>query len=149
MKVVRSVTVRVPPERAFAAFWQEIGTWWPLGEGYAFAGDRWGDMVIEGREGGRVYERARDGEMFHIGSVTAFEPPSRIVFTWGEATEEWEAPTEIEVRFTAQGAATRVDLEHRGFERIGPAAGPTIAQYEQGWPVVLDRFVVHGGKEAS
>jgi uncharacterized protein YndB with AHSA1/START domain len=149
MKVVRSVTVRVPPERAFAAFWGEIGTWWPLGEGFAFAGDRWEDMVIEGREGGRVYERARDGEVFHIGSVTAFEPPSRIVLTWGEATAEWAAPTEIEVRFTPQGDGTRVELEHRGFERIGPDAEPTAAQYEEGWAVVLGRFADHGGKEAS
>jgi uncharacterized protein YndB with AHSA1/START domain len=149
MRVVRSVTVRVAPERAFAAFWQEIGAWWPLGEGFAFAGERWQDMVIEGRQGGRVYERARDGEVFHIGSVRVYEPPSRIVFTWGEATEEWDAPTEVEVRFTSEGGGTRVDLEHRAFERIGPEAEPTAKQYESGWAFVLERFVRHAGREAS
>jgi uncharacterized protein YndB with AHSA1/START domain len=149
MKVNRSVSVGVPPARAFAIFTEEIGTWWPLGEGYAFAGDRWQDMVIESREGGRVYERARDGEVFHIGSVTAYEPPSRIVFTWGEATQEWAAPTEVEVRFTEEDGGTRIDLEHRAFERVGPAAQETAKNYERGWPMVLDRFARHAGREAS
>jgi uncharacterized protein YndB with AHSA1/START domain len=149
MNVRRSVTVGVPPERAFAAFTEEIGRWWPLADGMAFAGDRWQDMVIEGREGGRVYERARDGEVFHIGSVRVFDPPSRIVFTWGEATQEWEAPTEVEVRFTSEGGGTRVDLEHRGFQAIGPEAEPTAKQYESGWAFVLERFARHAGREAS
>lgn len=148
MKVNRSVSVGVSPERAFAVFTGEIGTWWPLGEGFAFAGDRWQDMVIEGRQGGGVYERARDGEVFHIGSVTVYEPPERIVFTWGEATEEWAAPTEVEVRFTEEGDGTRVDLEHRAFERIGPDAEATWKQYETGWAAVLDRFTRHAGREA-
>lgn len=149
MKVNRSVTVAVPPERAFAVFTQEIGRWWPLADGFAFAGDRWQDMVIEGREGGRVYELARDGEVFHIGSVRVYEPPTRIVFTWGEATEEWAASTEVEVRFTGEGAGTRVDLEHRGFEAIGPEADPTTKQYERGWTFVLERFGRHAGRETS
>jgi uncharacterized protein YndB with AHSA1/START domain len=105
-------------------------------------------MVIEGREGGRVYERARDGEVFHIGSVTVYEPPERIVFTWGEATEEWAAPTEVEVRFTEEGDGTRVDLEHRAFERIGPDAEATAKQYESGWVAVLERFTRHAEREA-
>lgn len=149
MKVNRSVSVSVPPERAFVAFTEEIGAWWPLADGFAFAGERWQDMIIEGRQGGRVYERARDGEEFPIGSVTVFEPPSRIVFTWGEATEEWAAPTEVEVRFTGEGGGTRVELEHRAFEGIGPDAEATAKEYEGGWAFVLERFARHAGKEAS
>ncbi|MGH2545995.1 MAG: SRPBCC domain-containing protein [Actinomycetota bacterium] len=149
MKVNRSVSVGVAPEMAFAIFTEQIGMWWPLGEGYAFAGDRWQDLVIESREGGRVYERARDGEVFHIGSVTVFEPPERIVITWGEATKEWAAPTEVEVRFTEEAGGTRVDLEHRAFERVGPGAEESAKDYERGWPMVLDRFVRHAGRKAS
>jgi uncharacterized protein YndB with AHSA1/START domain len=149
MKVTRSVSVGVPPERAFAIFTEEIGKWWPLAEGMAFAGDRWQDMVIEGREGGRVYERARDGEIFHIGSVIVFEPPQRLVFTWGEATEEWAGSTEVEVRFTEENGGTRVDLEHRAFESIGPDAERTMEEYGRGWPVVLGRFAQHAGRETG
>jgi uncharacterized protein YndB with AHSA1/START domain len=143
MIVTRSVTVRVSRERAFTAFTEEIGTWWPLAEGFAFAGDRAQDMFLEGREGGRVFERSRDGKEFHIGTVKVFDPPSRVVFTWGEATEEWNAPTEVEVRFIEQGEATRVDLEHRGFERIGAAAEDTLKEYGGGWAAVLERYVKH------
>jgi uncharacterized protein YndB with AHSA1/START domain len=143
MKVTRSVTVSAPPERAFRAFTEEIGAWWPLSDGFAFAGDRWQDMLMEGREGGRLYERSRDGRDFHIGTVKVYDPPSRLVFTWGEATEEWAGPTEVEVRFTAEGEATRVDLEHRGFERIGEAADETSRTYEEGWVAVLGRYEQH------
>jgi uncharacterized protein YndB with AHSA1/START domain len=148
MRVSRSVSVGVPPGRAFVIFTEQIGRWWPLGEGFAFAGDRWQDMVIEPWEGGRVYERARDGEVFHIGSVTAFEPPQRLVFTWGEATEEWAGSTEVEVRFTEEEGGTRVELEHRGFERVGSAAEETMSDYGRGWPMVLDRFAKHAAEEA-
>lgn len=143
MKVNRSVTVPAAPDRAFRAFTEEIGQWWPLADGFAYAGDRWQDMFLEGKEGGRVYERSRDGEEFPIGTVTVFDPPSRIVFTWGEATEEWDAPTEIEVRFIEEEGGTRVDLEHRGFEGIGAAAEDTAKEYEGGWAAVLDRYSKH------
>lgn len=143
MKVTRSVTVSAPPERAFRAFTEEIGRWWPLADGFAFAGDRWQDMEMEGREGGRLYERSRDGRDFHIGTVKVYDPPSRLVFTWGEATEEWAAPTEVEVRFTPEGGATRVDLEHRGFEGIGEAAEETTQTYDGGWAAVLGRYEQH------
>jgi uncharacterized protein YndB with AHSA1/START domain len=140
MKVTKSVTVRAPVDRAFRVFTEEIGKWWPLAEGYAYAGDRAQDMFLEGREGGRVYERSRDGEEFHIGTVKVFDPPSRLVFTWGEATEEWDAPTEVEVRFVEEGDVTRLDLEHRGFERIGPPADETFRTYDRGWTGVLAGF---------
>ena len=143
MKVTRSVTVSASPERAFRAFTEEIGLWWPLADGFAFAGDRWQDMLMEGREGGRLYERSRDGRDFHIGTVKVYDPPSRVVFTWGEATEEWAGPTEVEVRFTAEGRATRVDLEHRGFEGIGEEAEETSRTYDGGWAAVLGRYEQH------
>lgn len=143
MKVTRSVTVSAAPERAFRAFVDDIGKWWPLAEGFAFAGDRAQGMFLEGRQGGRLYERSRDGQEFHIGTVRVYEPPRRLVFTWGEATEEWEGPTEVEVRFSPEGRATRVDLEHRGFDRIGPAAEETRNTYDGGWMAVLERYERH------
>jgi uncharacterized protein YndB with AHSA1/START domain len=140
MRVTKSITVKAPVDRAFRVFTEEIGKWWPLAEGFAYAGDRWQDMFLEDREGGRVFERSRDGEDFHIGTVKVFDPPWRLVFTWGEATEEWDAPTEVEVRFVEDGDATRVDLEHRGFERIGEPAEETFRSYDRGWTGVLAGF---------
>jgi hypothetical protein len=49
-------------------------------------------------------------------------------------------PTEVEVKFTRTGKGTRVHLEHRGFERIGPL-GPDVAdKFRGGWPGVMLSF---------
>src|SRR5919197_160847 len=78
-------------------------------------------VLLEGRAGGRIAERSPTGEIADWGRVLTWEPPGRVAFTWhpegGEATE-------VEVQFIPEGSgATRVELEHRGWERLGPAAG--------------------------
>jgi uncharacterized protein YndB with AHSA1/START domain len=60
------------------------------------------------------------------------------VFTW--KAPDWDAPTEVEVRFTAEAGGTRVDLEHRGWDRAGAAATKMGAQYDGGWDLVLSRY---------
>jgi uncharacterized protein YndB with AHSA1/START domain len=137
MIVRKSVTVNVPAERAFAAFTDEIGQWWPLDKGFSFGGDLAKDMFMEGKEGGRLYERFSDGNEFLYGNVLAYEPPSRVVFTW---PHDGEPKTEVEVRFTEEGGSTRVDLEHRGFERLGDEAKKAFGEYDQGWVEVLGHF---------
>jgi hypothetical protein len=46
------------------------------------------------------------------------------------------------VRFTPEGAGTRVDFEHRGWERLGDLAEEAAASYGggEGWPAVLRRY---------
>ena len=61
-----------------------------------------------------------------------------MVFSW--KAPSWDAPTEVEVRFTAEGDGTRVDLEHRGWERAGAAAENQSTGYGQGWDTVLARY---------
>jgi hypothetical protein len=47
----------------------------------------------------------------------------------------------VEVRFTAVDPLhTRVELEHRGWERLGDQGNRARAGYEDGWPRVLDAF---------
>ena len=48
--------------------------------------------------------------------------------------------TEVEVRFRARGGATVVELEHRGWERLGERAEEARASYSTGWVGVLDRY---------
>jgi hypothetical protein len=83
--MTHSISVQLPPERAFARFTEQMGDWWP---------------------------------------------PE---YTW------------VEVRFAGEGdhgAATRVELEHRGFERHGEGAGDYQAAMDSppGWPLLLERF---------
>jgi uncharacterized protein YndB with AHSA1/START domain len=138
MTIRKSIRVARSPEMAFRIFTQEIGRWWPLKEGFSFGGEKAKDIFIEGRVGGRFFERFTDGTEYEVGRITAFEPPHTVAFTWN--TPGWEAPTQVEVRFKADGAGTRVEVEHRGWE-----AGPTMEKqgqgYNDGWNLVLAKYV--------
>ncbi len=111
MTIHKSIRVERPPATAFKAFCEEIGQWWPKGP--SFNGKDLADMCIEGRIGGRFYERYSDGTEYDIGQVTAYQPPGRVAFTW--RAPSWEVATQVEVRFIADGAGTRVELEHSGW----------------------------------
>ena len=135
--IVKSIYVKRPVADAFRLFTEDIGRWWPLQEGFSYGRERARDVFLEGRVGGRFYERFSDGEEFEVGRVTSFEPPHRVVFTW--RSPDWEGPTEVEVRFRAEGAGTRLDLEHRGWD-VGPKARSASKGFAGGWETVLARY---------
>jgi uncharacterized protein YndB with AHSA1/START domain len=132
----KSIFVKRPQAAAFRHFTADIGRWWPLKEGLSFGGDRAHELFLEGRIGGRFFERFTDGEEHDVGRVTAFDPPTRVAFTWRQPN--WNADTTVEVRFDTEADGTRVTLEHAGWEALGAAA--PRGSYEQGWDLVLSRF---------
>lgn len=134
--VVKSVTVECPVERAFTVFTREIGTWWPT-DTHALHAGAVREVVWEEHEGGEVYEIAMSGERGRWATVLRWEPPHRLVIAWQVNPDR--LGTEVEVRFTETPGGTRVDLEHRGFERV--ADGTEMrGNYEPGWDVVLGRL---------
>jgi len=134
-----AVEVRRGVEEAFRVFTTDIGAWWPL-LGHSVAPDKVEAVVLEGRPGGRLYERWRDGGEADWARVLAWEPPARLVLAW-RPNPERRAETEVEVRFVAVEADhTRVELEHRGWERLGDLAAEARASYDDGWPGVLDAY---------
>ena len=135
--VRHSVVVAATPERAFEVFTAEMGTWWPLERHSRLDGAN--DAGIEPRKGGRVFERSSSGEEASWGEVLEWEPPSRLVLAW-KTNDDPNPPTEVEVRFVPDGEGTRVELEHRGWERLGDDAAEARASYDGGWPFVLERF---------
>jgi hypothetical protein len=136
--VRRTVSVGRPVEDAFRVFTDEIGSWWPL-ETHSTAADRDGveaeTAVLEGRRGGRLYERVSDGTEADWGRITVWEPPHRVAFEWHVTG----VPTEVEVRFAPDGEGTRVELEHRGFERLEHGE-ERRGSYLGGWGSVLGRY---------
>lgn len=137
--VVVAVEVRRGVEEAFGVFTGEIASWWPVAD-HSVEADKVEAVVLEGRVGGRLYERWRDGGESDWGRVVAWEPPSRLVLSWSPNPER-SATTEVEVRFTALEAdLTRVELEHRGWEQLGDLAAEIRDNYREGWPGVLDSF---------
>ncbi|MGO9058532.1 MAG: SRPBCC family protein [Candidatus Binataceae bacterium] len=137
MTIRKSIKVARAPEVAFEVFTAKIGAWWPLKEGFTFGGERAQDVFMESREGGRFYERYSDGTEFEVGRVTAYEPPRLLVFTW--RAPDWEAQTEVEIRFIPDGNGTRLELEHRGWE-LGAKISGRRDGYDGGWDTVLARY---------
>jgi uncharacterized protein YndB with AHSA1/START domain len=104
--VVVAIDVRRGVQEAFRVFTEEIAGWWPVAA-HSVEPDRVAAVVLEGRPGGRVYERWQDGGQADWGRVVAWEPPNRLVLSWSPDPER-PAATEVEVRFTAGGPpATR------------------------------------------
>jgi uncharacterized protein YndB with AHSA1/START domain len=133
----KSVTVDRTPTEAFDVFTRGIAEWWPL-RTHSISQDRAATCVIEPKTGGAVYEVRDDGERFPWGRVLAWDPPLGLVLSWHPGREP-EVAQEVEVRFTAVGNGTRVDLEHRRWERLGDEAADVRRRYEDGWGDVLER----------
>jgi uncharacterized protein YndB with AHSA1/START domain len=134
----KSVSVACPLEDAFRVFTAEIASWWPLATKSVGLEDAV-TLVIEPRRHGRVYERVRGGEEHEWGEVLAWEPPDRISFSWHPGRDS-ETGQEVEIRFSAAGTETRVELEHRGWERLVATADEIPAHFVSGWDEVLDRY---------
>jgi len=132
----KTITVDASVETAFDTFTRRMDSWWPTKTHSIFEG-KVQEVVFDERTGGRVYERAADGEEADWADVLAWEPPARLVLRWRVNPER--GPTEVEVRFTPENGGTRIDLEHRGWDEIGDADGR--AGYDTGWDFVLGNYI--------
>ncbi|WP_437588706.1 SRPBCC family protein [Sorangium sp. So ce1000] len=144
--VRRSVIVPLDPASAFDLFARRISEWWPLAKRSA-GSSRAVSCAIEGHAGGRVFERGLDGSETLWGKVLVWEPPQRLVITWHPGQRSDEAQ-EVEVLFLALGGHTRVELEHRGWERVREGAAALRDRFDGGWPSVLARFEALASGEA-
>ena len=141
--VRKSIRVNAAAEHAFDVFTAGLGRWWPRDMGIGKLPMK--AAVMETRLGGRWYEMAEDGTKTNVGKIIVWEPPRRFVMTW-DINSQWKPDTtvssEVEVKFIPDGAkATRVELEHRKFERMGAEAGESMRKsVDGGWPGMLERF---------
>jgi len=142
--IQKSIVVAASAERAFQVFTEEMSSWWPLGSHHIGKVDA-KSVVIEPFVGGRWFERGVDGSECDWGHVRTWDPPRRLVLSW-EISSDWRhdpsIQTEVEVRFSAEGASTRVDLEHRLLHYYGARAAQMRGTFdsEQGWTGLLDAF---------
>jgi uncharacterized protein YndB with AHSA1/START domain len=144
--IITHVSVDAAPEQAFETFTARLGSWWP--PDYTWSREVLEDIGMEPGEGGFCYERGPDGFRCDWGRVLAWDPPRRVVFTWQITARREPEPnparaSEVTVRFADDGGGgTRVELEHRAFERHGEEAAEYAAALAspEGWPLLLERF---------
>jgi uncharacterized protein YndB with AHSA1/START domain len=96
-RILVSLRVAVPPERAFAAFVGEIGAWWRPNALFRFTPGAPGRLAFEPGLGGRLTETVADGETFEIGRITIWQPGARLAFTWRQASFAADQLTRVEV----------------------------------------------------
>jgi hypothetical protein len=124
------VDVGIDPDTAFQIFTDEIDAWWKRGPHNFYNGKRAVAMRFEPGVGGRYLEVYDDatGDVLEIGRITVWEPGRRLA--WRMSLDD----TEVEVRFEAISAGTRVVLEQR------IVSGGKIADFYTGWHNILSWF---------
>lgn len=133
-----SFHVACPVDHAFTVWTAGIGTWWP--PDHTVTGQAGLVIVLESGVGGRIYERTPDGVEHDWGEVTVWKPPTQLAYLWHLGRDRAGA-TEVEIRFVAQGAAaTRIEIEHRGWERLGSTGEQWRDRNRAGWQTLLPHF---------
>jgi len=144
--VRKEITVEAPQELAFRTFTERFGAFKPPEHNLLDVSIA--ETVFEPRVGGHIYDRGIDGSECRWVRVLAYDPPTRVVFSW-DISPHWQLEadpdnaSEVEVRFIAESPdRTRVELEHRNIDRHGPG-WPAVSEAvdgDAGWPLYLDRF---------
>lgn len=144
--VCKVIVVQASVERAFSVFTERFGDFKPREHNLLSAPIV--ETTFEPRVGGHIVDRAEDGSECRWARILAYEPPTRVVFSW-DIGPTWqiepnaENTSEVEVRFAADGPdRTRVDIEHRYIDRHGPGWESIRdgVDADDGWPLYLDRY---------
>jgi Activator of Hsp90 ATPase homolog 1-like protein len=125
-------------DHAFTTWTSRIDSWWP--RDHTNSGDPDAEVVLEPRIGGRIFERTATGREHEWGEITAWDPTSEFGYLWHLRRDRADA-TDVTVRFVAVGpSATRVEIEHTGWERLGAGGQDWRDQNQGGWNGVLPHF---------
>jgi uncharacterized protein YndB with AHSA1/START domain len=149
------VVVNAPIERAFAVFTNNFDAIKP--REHNLLSVPIAETVFEPRVGGHIYDIGVDGTRCQWARVLAYEPPSRVIFTWDigptwQIENDLTKTSEVEVRFIVEsGERTRVELEHRHLERHGTDWRSVAdgVDGEAGWPLYLARYAEQVGTEVT
>lgn len=134
--IKQSIHVDCPPDHAFRLFTEGFGKWWPLALGSG-SGKEEQTCEIEPWVGGRVVERSPGGLEREWGTVTVWNPPANLEFTWNPGGRKDERQT-VSVEFHQEAEGARVTLTHCGWQLAG------VAVCESGADTAYSANFAHG-----
>jgi uncharacterized protein YndB with AHSA1/START domain len=125
-------------ERAFELFTEHASEWWPPERRHT----RDPASEIRMLASGRFWERDTHGREVELGRVRTWQPPSRLVLDWYPGTDV-DHPTQVVVSFAAEGASTRITIEHRPLPASDDLWGDRVSRYVASWDLVLAALAKH------
>ena len=134
--------VQCPRTHAFDVWTAHLSRWWP--SSHTVSGTSDVDILLEPRVGGRIFERTAAGAEHDWGQITVWDPPRRLGYLWHLRQDRADA-TRVDIVFHDHGSATRIEIEHSGWERLG-AKGPDLRDRNMnGWNGLLPHFIAACG----
>lgn len=131
------IDVDGPIAHVFDVFTNQINSWWDSDHHILEA--PLADMVFEPRLGGHIIDRGIDGSECRWSRVLAYEPPTRVRFSW-DINLQWQLETdpsktsEVEIVFTELSSnRTNVTLTHRHLDRHGEGWESMRDAVASGW----------------
>lgn len=130
--------VACSPAHAFGVWTAGINTWWPTD--HTVTGGLDLQIVMQSGVAGRIFERTAEGVEHPWGEITAWDPPRLLAYSWHLRRDRTDA-TEVEIRFAPTAdAGTHIEIEHRGWERLGGVADQWREQNNAGWATLLPHY---------
>ncbi|MEV0797720.1 SRPBCC domain-containing protein [Kribbella sp. NPDC050281] len=136
--LVKKIVVPVGTERAFEVFTAEISAWWPMVSHSVGAEDARA-IRVESFAGGRIIEYGDDGELATWGTISDWDPPTSLSFSWHPGSDPEQAG-QVTITFTPVDDGTELALVHSGWERRADGVRAR-AGYDTGWDYVLGQYV--------
>ncbi len=128
--VSKTVIVAVPVDQAFRAYVEFPIEWVP--PAHRFTTDTQ-SMTIEGKVGGRFYERDAQGNEVTRGTIVEWTPPTRLVMTWRvgagwQPIGDDEHASHVEIDFAARSAdATEMTVTYTHLKCCEPSFAAQLA----------------------
>lgn len=144
-----NVTVSLPPKVAFDRFTADFGSWWPAEFSWSQP-DLLQSIGMQCRLNGLLSEIGPHGFRIDWGRIVEWAPPSSLSFLWQISAERVPVPdpeqaSRVSVVFSPTAAGTTVEVAHGDWERHGRDAGTYRNDFQQAWPMALQRFQHYTG----
>ena len=139
--IEKIIDVPCDAKHAFNVFVDKVDSWWPKDKNSvsAMQGQVAKKIVIEPRQGGRVYEIDHEDKEQLWGSVSVFQPGQQLTLEWHIGLTA-EKASMVNVQFDEiDGKHTTVKLTHSRWEAFAEKAEDMRNGYNQGWVGVFEQ----------